>query len=111
MKLCTFEIRTHLGRHRRLGAVLDAGILDLNFACAAWLKSQKLADVLVPSTMREFLEGEAKSMAAAREAVAFFEETGIRRGTNDETLLCAPGEVKLLTPLPNPASVRDFYAF
>ncbi len=111
MKLCTFEVRTHLGRYRRLGAVLDAGLLDLNFACAARLKSQKLADALVPAAMREFLEGEAESMAAAREAIAFHEQTGMRRGANEETLLYAPAEIRLLTPLPNPASVRDFYAF
>ena len=111
MKLCTFEIRTHLGRHRRLGAVLDAGILDLNFACAARLKSQKLADALAPAAMREFLEGEPTAMAAARETVAFFEQSGLERGLNDETLLYAPSEIKLLAPLPNPASLRDFYAF
>jgi len=91
--------------------VLGAGILDLNFACAARLKSQKLADALVPANMREFLEGEAASMTAAREAIAFFESGGVQRGPNDETLLYAPAEINLLTPLPNPASVRDFYAF
>ena len=91
--------------------MLGAGILDLNFACAARLKSQKLADALVPANMREFLEGEAASMTAAREAIAFFESGGVQRGPNDETLLYAPAEINLLTPLPNPASVRDFYAF
>lgn len=111
MKLCTFEIRTHLGRHQRLGAVLDAGILDLNFACAARLKSQKLADALAPANMREFLEGEASAMDAARETIEFFERERPERGMNDETLLHAAGEVKLRTPLPNPASLRDFYAF
>jgi len=111
VKLCTFEIRTHLGRHQRLGAVLDAGILDLNFACAARLKSQKLADALAPANMREFLEGEASAMDAARETIEFFERERPERGMNDETLLHAAGEVKLRTPLPNPASLRDFYAF
>jgi 2-keto-4-pentenoate hydratase/2-oxohepta-3-ene-1,7-dioic acid hydratase in catechol pathway len=111
LRLCTFEIRTHLGRHRRIGAVLSAGILDLNFACAARLKSQKLADVLAPANMREFLEGESAFMSAAREAIAFFAQNGVERGPNDETLVYAPSEIKLLTPLPNPASVRDFYAF
>jgi len=111
LKLCTFEIHTHLGRHRRLGAVVEAGILDLNLVCAARVKSHKLADALVPANMREFLEGEAASMAAADETVEYFERTRPARGLNDETLLYARSEVKLLTPLPNPASVRDFYAF
>jgi 2-keto-4-pentenoate hydratase/2-oxohepta-3-ene-1,7-dioic acid hydratase in catechol pathway len=117
LKLCTFEIRTHLGRHRRLGVVLPSGILDLNFACAARLAltgealPQKLADVLVPHNMREFLEGEARAMASAEETIRFVEQSGARRGPNDETLIHASDEIKLLAPLPNPASVRDFYAF
>jgi 2-keto-4-pentenoate hydratase/2-oxohepta-3-ene-1,7-dioic acid hydratase in catechol pathway len=111
LKLCTFQIRTHLGRHRRLGAVLPVGILDLNFACGARVGSQELADVLLPGNMREFLEGEGRAMDAARETIAFLERTGRERGPNDETLVYAPSEVKLLAPLPNPASVRDFYAF
>lgn len=117
MKLCTFEVRTHLGRHARLGAVVPAGIIDLNFGCAAHLatagepRAQKLADVLAPCNMREFLQGEATSMRAARDAIRFLEQTGAQRGPNDETLVYDPHDVKLLAPLPNPASVRDFYAF
>jgi 2-keto-4-pentenoate hydratase/2-oxohepta-3-ene-1,7-dioic acid hydratase in catechol pathway len=33
------------------------------------------------------------------------------RGPNDETLVYEPGNVRLRAPLPQPASVRDFYAF
>jgi 2-keto-4-pentenoate hydratase/2-oxohepta-3-ene-1,7-dioic acid hydratase in catechol pathway len=111
VKLCTFQIRTHLGRHARLGAVLPAGILDLNFTCAAKVQSHKLADALLPGNMREFLGGETRAMDAAREAIAFFEQNSADRGPNDETLLYSTDEVRLLAPLPNPASLRDFYAF
>lgn len=111
MKLCTFEVRTHVGRHRRIGAELPAGVLDLNFTCAARLESQKIADAVLPANMREFLQGEASAMSAARETVAFFEQTNPRKGPNDETLLYEPSDIRLLTPLPNPASLRDFYAF
>jgi 2-keto-4-pentenoate hydratase/2-oxohepta-3-ene-1,7-dioic acid hydratase in catechol pathway len=97
--------------------VLGAGILDLNFACAARLAAcgepqpRKLADAAVPASMREFLEGGLPAMTAAREAIAFFEKTNPERGPNDETLLHARDGVKLRTPLPNPASLRDFFAF
>jgi 2-keto-4-pentenoate hydratase/2-oxohepta-3-ene-1,7-dioic acid hydratase in catechol pathway len=117
MKLCTFEVRTHLGRHKRLGAVLPAGILDLNFACASRLaasdepRPQKIAGAVLPGNMREFLEGGSPAMAAARESVAFFERAKPEHGPNDETLLYDTRDVKLLTPLPNPASLRDFFAF
>ena len=100
-----------------MGAVLSAGILDLNFACAARLSASgdpqphKLADVLLPANMREFLEGEARAMLSAQDAIQFFEQSGARRGPNEETLLYGPADVTLLAPLPNPASVRDFYAF
>ena len=70
MKLCTFEVRTHLGRHQRLGAVTDAGIVDLNFACAALLGGNyHLADAVVPSAMLAFLEAGALAMDKARKVV------------------------------------------
>ena len=106
MKLCTFEVHTHLGRHRRLGAVTPEGIVDLNFACASVLRNQKHADAFVPATMREFLE--YGSMDAARNAV---ENRTTDRGLNEETIVYQPDEVRLLAPIPNPASVRDFFAF
>jgi 2-keto-4-pentenoate hydratase/2-oxohepta-3-ene-1,7-dioic acid hydratase in catechol pathway len=106
VKLCTFEVHTHLGRHRRLGAVVAEGIVDLNFACAATIGSYKHADAFVPPSMREFLE--YGSMEAARKAV---EERNADRGANGETIVYIPEQVRLLAPLPNPTSVRDFFAF
>jgi 2-keto-4-pentenoate hydratase/2-oxohepta-3-ene-1,7-dioic acid hydratase in catechol pathway len=58
--------------------------------------------------MRAFLKGGPTAMRWAREALEALEPA---RGPNDETLVYQPEEVKLLTPLPDPASVRDFYAF
>ena len=106
-----------MGRHRRLGAVVPSGIIDLNFACAARLaaqgevQTQKLADVFLPGDMRAFLDAGPAAIKIAGETIAFCEESGIRHGPNGETLLYQPAEVELLAPLPNPASVRDFYAF
>ena len=120
MKLCTFEVATSLGRHRRLGAFLAAGIVDLNFACA-WHLARKgevrpstLADVLVPPSVLEFLRGGDTSMGFARATIASLAEAlaqGVPEGLNGETLLYAPGAVRLRAPLPEPPSVRDFYAF
>lgn len=114
MRLGTFEVRTHVGRVRRLGALWNGRIVDLNFACA-WLLAgrgetcpQRLADAYVPHTMRAFLEGGETAMRWARETLEALEPA---RGPNDETLVYQPEEVKLLTPLPDPVSVRDFYAF
>ncbi len=117
MRLCTFEVRTHVGRHRRLGAVTDSGIVDLNFAYAAHLArqgepcAQRAADALVPASLLALLEGGASALERARHLLATALPARTDRGRNDETLVYAPHEVRLLTPLPNPPSVRDFYAF
>src|SRR5580704_11705430 len=109
MKLCTFEVRTRLGPFTRLGAVTPAGILDLNRACA-WLleregepQPRKVADVLLPADMLEFLRGEQRAADWARRCLAATPQ--------DATLFYSLAEVKLLAPIPNPTSVRDFYAF
>jgi 2-keto-4-pentenoate hydratase/2-oxohepta-3-ene-1,7-dioic acid hydratase in catechol pathway len=122
MKLCTFEVATSLGRHTRFGAVIPGGIVDMNFACA-WHLARKgevrpstLADVLVPDSLLEFLRGGDTSMGFARATLAALEQecAGGRlppTGLNDETLVYGGGSVRMRPPLPEPPSVRDFYAF
>jgi 2-keto-4-pentenoate hydratase/2-oxohepta-3-ene-1,7-dioic acid hydratase in catechol pathway len=105
LKLCTFEITTYLGRHQRLGAVSNAGIVDLNFTFAALLQSegepqpQRIADAMLPSNMLEFLRGGERAQGCASRAL------------NCGGLVYAPADAKLCTPLPNPPSLRDFYTF
>ena len=121
MKLCTFEVRTHLGKHRRLGAVRPEGIVDLNFAFAAHLagkgetRYRETANLLLPDNMLECLEAGPSAIASAGEALCSLAGRLAKgeppRGPNEETLLYRPEEVKLLAPLTNPRSLRDFYAF
>jgi 2-keto-4-pentenoate hydratase/2-oxohepta-3-ene-1,7-dioic acid hydratase in catechol pathway len=121
MRLCTFEVSTTLGRHSRIGAVTDHGIVDLNFACAWHLATKgearpyTLADVLVPDDMLSFLQGEETSLGFARATLDhILETTGESThplGLNGETLLYPPAAVRLEAPLPHPVSLRDFYAF
>jgi len=121
MKLCTFEVKTPLGRRRRLGALTAGKIVDLHFA-AAWhlgrqgeKKPYQLARVMIPPTMLEFLQGEESAMALARTVLdAMQTETAAGRmpqGVNEETIVYDPSEVRLRAPIPNPPSLRDFYAF
>jgi len=117
MKLCTFEVSTHLGRHSRVGAYKDGRILDLNFATAWYLAQQGesdpqvLADALVPPKMLEFLRAGLRAMHTSEE---LFFGAGPRpadwwkietppRGPNDETLVYGTDQVRLRAPLPNPA--------
>lgn len=121
MKLCTFEVSSSVGKHQRLGVVLPEGIVDLNFA-GVWHLARKgepqpyrLAQVLVPDNMLQFLQGEATTMSfakAALDSLAKEVKSGnIPKGLNDETLLYKPNEVRLRAPLPHPTSMRDFYTF
>lgn len=117
MRLCTIEIRSNLGRRKRLGLILSESILDLNFATAWRLAAdghtfaQEMADALVPSSMLRFIQG---GSTALNEAQITFERWMAQRpedGPNEETLLYPRDEVRLVTPLPNPPSLRDFYTF
>lgn len=121
MRLCTFEIKTQLGKHWRLGAVINEGIIDLNLACAWHLHKKgeaqpyRLASVLVPSDMLSFLQGEVTSMTFAQATIEHLRQElqskSVPIGLNEEILLFNPSEVKLKAPLPRPTSMRDFYAF
>src|SRR5512135_537844 len=97
MKLCTFEIRTTLGRHWRLGAVIPQGIADLNSACV-WHLSRNgetrpyaLAEVLLPDNMLEFIQGGATTMGFATATLESLDQElragSIPAGLNGETLI------------------------
>lgn len=121
MKLCTFEVKTTIGKHQRLGALTDFGIIDLNFTCAWHLRHKgeaqpyRLANALVPDAMLPFLQGDVTSISFARASLdsLMAELQAGRRpsGFNEETLAYQPEAVRLRAPLPHPTSMRDFYAF
>src|ERR1041385_862340 len=121
MKLCTFEVTTSLGRHLRIGAVINEGILDLNNACAWHLHKKgeaqpyRLANALVPSDMLTFLQGEVTSMSFAKATIEHIQQSLKNSealvGLKGETLLFKQNEINLKAPLPRPTSMRDFYAF
>jgi 2-keto-4-pentenoate hydratase/2-oxohepta-3-ene-1,7-dioic acid hydratase in catechol pathway len=121
MRLCTFEVRTVLGAFQRLGAVTPGGIIDLAAACAWHLHSKgeaqpyRIAAALLPADMLSYLQGGATSATLARTVIDHLQAAGASaaapKGLNGETLLFAPGDVRLRAPLLRPASMRDFYAF
>lgn len=116
MKLCTFEIHTVMGRHRRLGALTaNDGVADVHFCAAALFARQgnprpyAMAEALAPASMLEFLRAGEAALDTAREAVAT--AGGDVLGPNGETLIHRRDAVRMLAPLPDPPSVRDFFAF
>ena len=97
---------------RALVARLASGRLaDLNRIEAIRLRKlgegdpERLADVLVPASLRRVLEGGTRAWARVRQALAYAEKWD-RRGTLPETL--APGQesAELLPCLPRPSSLR-----
>jgi len=123
MKLCTFEIETPIGRIQRAGAVVnnDTQIIDINFA-VAWRYGEKgevqpyrLADALAPATMLEFIQGGDFALEHARGAVsvivANMKSGASPKGARGETIVYNMSDVKLKSPLPRPAMLRDYYTF
>ncbi len=118
MKLVSFVVPTPLGPFTRVGAMHGQGLVDLNMAYARWLVDQReaqphrLANAQVPSRMLEFLEGGSSTMAAARRAMDYVVTQGLStRGPSGETVFYNPSDVRIIAPLPNPSSLRDFIAF
>ena len=118
MKLCSFQVQTPVGTFTRVGAFSDQYVLDLNMAYARFLADQqevqpyRLANAQVPPTMLEFLEGGPSTMAAARRALSYVAGLGPSvKGPMEETIWYHSASVRMISPLPNPPSLRDFLAF
>ena len=118
MKLVSFRVQTPVGAFIRAGALHGRAIIDLNMACVRLLADQReeepcrLARAMVPTTMLELLEGGPSAMARARQAFDYAVKLGAAaRGPECETIFYQPEQVRMMAPLPNPASLRDFIAF
>jgi 2-keto-4-pentenoate hydratase/2-oxohepta-3-ene-1,7-dioic acid hydratase in catechol pathway len=134
MKFVTFAVDTVLGSFSRLGLVVegpDSGerwFLDLNAAYTRWLVEMAgesrdyapvLAEALVPACMRRFIEAGDRALDAVLTVRLWLESlmNGPRQSLSEmsgifgEKLLFEPDAVRLLAPLPKPASLRDFMAF
>ncbi len=122
MKLVTFEVSSQFGRVRRLGALLDGDetgrVVDLNFAFANYLERETneptpagLAQLRTPPDMLGWLRAGHEGFNAAERAIAYVRATADATGTAGEKLVHARGEVKLLAPVPEPPSFRDFFIY
>jgi len=124
MKLVSFRVQTSVGTFVRVGTLHGQSLIDLNMAYARLLANQReaqpyrLANVVVPAAMLGLLEGGSSSMAAARQAFDYAVKLGKSvRGPEGETVVYPydfarpPDGVRVIAPLPNPPSLRDFLAF
>ena len=99
----------------RIGALLGEMVVDLNRAYRAYLESSGEqidpveSDRIVPPEIMDFLAGGAKTMAAARRALAFLEgrlDDPVHFPSDQAGGICFPlTEVKLLSPIPRPGKI------
>jgi len=105
MRLVTFE--NSVGQSR-IGAVArDGRIVDLNSACALQLRADRhegayarLADALVPPSMRALFEGGDTSLDAARSALEFVaSHKSSSQGPSGEPIFYELADVRLKAPI------------
>lgn len=108
MKLSTFEYNGL----ERVGIIIDEDKLaDVTIAYAAYLhsrgekKAYKLADVLVPASMIEIIEGGESSLKALREVAQALKLTLQMKGPRGERIVYSLDEVKLKAPVPRPGKI------
>lgn len=100
------------GPHRRVGVWEGDQVIDVNYACAKYLRETRddprpyqMAEALVPSQLGAFIDGGLRTLDYARQATEYLLRTaGERSGIQGETLIHPGDQVKLHAPLPSPAS-------
>ena len=94
----------------RIGAVVGGTVIDLNRAYRALLERQGdprprvMANAIVPPDMRELLQGEERSMAAAKKAVAFAQKQPAAK-MRAAGILKDLKAVSLKAPIPRPSKI------
>jgi 2-keto-4-pentenoate hydratase/2-oxohepta-3-ene-1,7-dioic acid hydratase in catechol pathway len=104
MRLITFEDSV---RRSRTGALIpDGRIVDLNSACALYLRDveqenafYRLADALVPTNMRELFSGGDTSLEASRKALDHVLGSDSVSGPHGEHIFYSADEVTLKAPI------------
>ncbi len=118
MKFASFEVTTDTGRVQRVG-VLDESestLVDVNAGYAGALEHAdeqspaEVAETVAPPKMTAFLERGERAMDAADRARQFAADSSEQTGPTGAKLRYDPDAVRLLSPIPNPNSIRDFMA-
>jgi 2-keto-4-pentenoate hydratase/2-oxohepta-3-ene-1,7-dioic acid hydratase in catechol pathway len=121
VKLVTFVVSTPVGQIRRIGAIHQDRIIDLNTGYTRYLadkygssEAYELAAVMLPTDMISFFrrgeEGKEKAELSINYVARYQAEDGLL-GPRGEKIVYEMGEVKLKAPVPRPNSLRDFLSF
>lgn len=116
MKLASFEMETDRGTARRLGVIEGTSLLDVTAGYARVLddegvaRPESRADAVTPPDVIEFLRVGDEAMDAARAVSDAGYEHEVR-ALDGGRIRYERGDVRLLSPLPRPNSIRDFSVF
>ncbi len=112
MKLVTYKPVDNQFVGSRVGVIVDAGVVDVNYAYAALAVSQgqdvtdrRLVDATVPDDLVDILTGGQRTLDTIWDAVHFVESNGVERGPDGERVLYALDDVKLLAPIRRPGKI------
>jgi 2-keto-4-pentenoate hydratase/2-oxohepta-3-ene-1,7-dioic acid hydratase in catechol pathway len=115
MKLASFEVETDVGPVSRVGALAaEDTIVDVTAGYSRVLERDgtaspgEVARATVPPDMISLLERGERAMDAARETLAFVSDADVETGTDGERVRYDREEVRLLSPVPRPNSIRDY---
>ncbi|RQG95436.1 fumarylacetoacetate hydrolase family protein [Natrarchaeobius chitinivorans] len=117
MQFASFEVRTRVGTERRVGVLREETLVDVTEGYAGLLAErgeqapQRLANAIAPPDMLQFLKVGERAREAAEEAVSFVDGTDAETGPSAAQYQYGLDDVRLLSPLPRPNSIRDFIAF
>ena len=101
------------GPEQRTGALHDANVVDLSYACAKYLRERagepspiEMAEALVPSDLARLIEGGSRALDNAHKALDYlFGQAQDKQGPRGEKLVHAASEVKLHAPRPRDARI------
>lgn len=112
MRLVTFGISTPIGEIRRVGAINKKDkIVDLTAAREAFLRYKNIRNPETraleqcPDRMIQFIKEGKDALESAKEAMSYIDK---ELDNIEEKIVYNRDEIKILTPIPRPNSVRCF---
>jgi acylpyruvate hydrolase len=101
------------GPYRRTGALRDGNVVDLNYACAKYLRERanepsprEMAEALVPSDLAKLIEGGPRALENVQNALDYLStQAQDRLGPRGERVVHPLAEVRLHAPRPDNARI------
>jgi fumarylacetoacetate (FAA) hydrolase len=112
MRLVNFFRAGESREKQRLGSILEDTVLDIPAAWIWYSRQVRWLKFAPPATITEMVNSSQETGDAVRQISYWFLTEGLTAGSEGPgKLLQIIEETSFTTPIPRPATVRDFYAF